>query len=95
MKVGSYYGDATRFLENSKSIMKPVLQGITLTYVLFNAPYGILVLKLFQMFDYLKLVNVELPSNAQAFLEWFEDNMFDLVPNFLDKSEPEEGCSVH
>ena len=75
--------------------MKPVIQGITLTYVLFNAPYGILVLKLFQMFDYLKLVNVKLPTNAHAFLQWFEENMFDLVPNFLQIEESAAVCSVH
>jgi hypothetical protein len=68
IQLGDFIGTVTELIEQARPIMKRLLQGITVTYVIFNAPFGILVLKLFQMFDYLKLVNVDLPSNAQAFL---------------------------
>lgn len=95
IQLGDFIGTVTELIEQARPIMKRLLQGITVTYVIFNAPFGILVLKLFQMFDYLKLVNVDLPSNAQAFLQWFEENMFDLIPNHLYKDDSSIGCDVH
>ena len=68
---------------------------LTAAFILINAPLGILILKLFQMFDFLKLLNIDLPVNMILFLKWFEDNMFDLIPNFLETDDSRVGCNPH
>jgi hypothetical protein len=44
--------------------------------------------KLLQYFEFLRLVNVKkIPSNFLAFLEMFNENVLDIMPNLLESSE--------
>lgn len=53
-----------------------------------------MLVKLFQVFDFLRLINVELPINFVKFLSFFESNIFDILPNFLDIDETGI-CNLH
>lgn len=59
-----------------------------------SATFGLTLIKLFQYFDFLKLINAETPTNFEAFLKLFESNIFDILPNFLDVDE-EDLCNLH
>ena len=94
-KINYYNAIVNSPVTNSKGGIKLSLQSLSLAFILINAPLGILILKLFQMFDFLKLINVDLPLNVIEFLKWFEDNMFDLIPNFMKTNDIGIGCNPH
>ena len=59
-----------------------------------SASFGVLIVKLFQVFDFLKFLNVNVPLNFKALMDLFETNVFDALPNMM--SMDEEGmCEMH
>lgn len=74
----------------SKSIAKTA----TVVTFLLSASFGLLIVKLFQVFDFLKFINVKVPLNFQAFMNIFETNIFDAMPNILQVEE-EGMCQMH
>lgn len=95
LEISYYSTQLTDSIAEAQKAVTISLQGLGIAFILVNAPQGIIILKLFQMFDYLKLVNVELPLNVIKFLQWFEDNMFDVIPNYLETNDQIVGCNPH
>lgn len=60
------------------------LSGVTLAVSPFT---GVMMLRLFQIFDMLNFVKVTLPSNFLKFMELFSSNLFDIMPNFIQMDE--------
>ena len=52
-----------------------------LMIVSFNA--ALILIKLFQMLDFFVYINIDLPLNVQNFISFFDQNVFDMIPNPL------------
>jgi hypothetical protein len=78
-------------LETIQAVAKPAkntLKAATLMFILTNPVTAIQMVKLLQYFEFLRLVNVKkIPSNFMAFLEMFNENVLDIMPNLLEASE--------
>ena len=58
----------------------------------FSGHNGITTVKLFQLIDFLIFINIDLPDVTYTFINKFEGNPLDLVPNYLDNGDPE--CEI-
>lgn len=74
--------------------MKTTGKVVSLVTIIVASSFGLMLVKLFQVFEFLKLLNVEVPVNFSKFLEFFESNIFDFLPNFINVSE-EGVCNLH
>ena len=80
--INIYSSQLLKSLEIAKAPTEFSLQALTLTVFAINPFQGLQMLKLFQYFDYLRLVNVDnIPKNFEKMLEYFENNILDIVPN--------------
>lgn len=53
-----------------------------------NPASAVSMIQLLQYFEMLNLINVKkLPLNFKAFMEFFSQNLFDMVPNFIEVDE--------
>lgn len=64
-----------------------------LLFVSFNT--AVVIIKLMQMLDYFQVLNIEFPSNLQAFMSFSDSNIFDIFPNVFYSKSAEEDCRVH
>ena len=67
---------------------------MSLITLIVSGSFGLMLVKLFQTFEFLKLINIPLPSNFAHFLSFFESNIFDFIPNFISVSETGI-CNTH
>ena len=89
-KVNFYENKAfTAAITTAKSPGKASLGAVSIVSILAAPTFGVVAVKLFQMFDILKLLNIKWPVNFLRFLELFETSIFDLVPNFFEIQEKE------
>ena len=55
----------------SSTEARTVSKVVSVGTVVASASFGLTLIKLFQIFDFLKLINVEIPINFASFLELF------------------------
>ena len=78
---------------NSKAVKKAT--GIlALATIVLSGTFGMAIVKLFQIFDILKFVDVNLPINFRAFIKLFDEGIFDFIPNIF-QIEEEGYCIRH
>ena len=70
-----------------------IFQNIFLT--LISIPFALLIVQLFQIIDFIGLINIELPVNVKAFIEYFDQNILTLWKNPLVFDEDITRCQVH
>ena len=47
------------------------------------------------MLDFFVFLNIDLPLNVQTFIEFFNLEIFDIVPNPFKDDEIEASCDLH
>lgn len=62
----------------------------TVASVYLSPNVALLITKSIQVFDYVRLINVEKPENLDNFLEIFNTNIFDIAPNPFLREEYED-----
>ena len=67
----------------------------SLFYYIISISAAIVMIKLFQMFDFLSFINVNMPSNFQNFITKFSNNIFSILPNFFKVDDGKYQCSLH
>lgn len=72
---------AEEALSTMGSATKGVVSTLTVIVIPASASVGILLIKVIQMFDYLTFLNVDRPSNLNAFLSIFQSNLLSFLPN--------------
>lgn len=92
----SYYENkaitaAVQNLGKSISILTIILT-IVLSLISFNT--AVILIKLFQMIDFILLINVKLPTNVTVFMNFFQSNVLDFFPNILYLEEQESRCDM-
>lgn len=60
---------------------KAVTNILSIVTFLLSSSFGMVIVKLFQIFDILKFVKISMPLNFKAFIALFEDGIFDFLPN--------------
>lgn len=73
---------------------KGAFKTVQLVTFVASASLGMLIIKLFQIFDLLLFVSVAVPLNFQQFLMLFQENLFDILPNLIQFNE-EGVCDLH
>ena len=61
--------------------------------VSFNS--ALVLIKIFQMLDFFIFLNLDLPLNVQKFMEFFNLELFDIVPNPFEDDSIEDDCNLH
>lgn len=69
-----------KFTREKKTVINKSISAIGLAVIAVTPAIGMIVLKLFQFFDILRLVNVDVPANVSAFLDLFSENFLDFIP---------------
>jgi hypothetical protein len=59
-----------------------------------SAHVGLMLIKVIQLFDFLSFINVKQPSNMVAFLEIFNENILNILPNPVAIQEYEDDSDV-
>lgn len=80
-------------IEAVTSPIRGANSALTAALLISNPSSGIALLKLFQYFEFLRLINVEdIPSNFLTFLDIFNSNVFDISPNpfEMDETDPQK-----
>ena len=57
--------------------------GMTAVLMLVSFNAALILIKLFQMLEFFVYINVDLPLNVQNFIAYFDQNIFDMIPNPL------------
>lgn len=68
---------------------------ITILLFIISAPMAVALVKLFQLVDFLVYINVKIPTNARNFMELFQTNVFNFLPNFISINEEQLECEPH
>ena len=84
----------TESFESSKSSGKATLGTTSMVSILASPGFGTVTVKLYQMFDILKLFNIKWPINFLRYLELFETSIFDMVPSIY-KIDESKICKPH
>ena len=80
-------------IATASSVSKVILaQNIALTVI--SLPLFVLIVQLFQIIDFIGLINVELPANVEAFIEYFGQNVLTFLTNPVPFSEDITRCQV-
>lgn len=90
-----YKGSFFDLLNNSKRVLKPTSQLVTISLLLANFPVGMRLLKLFQLTKVLRYINIKLPANLQLFFEIFIQSPLEMLPSFLKVNEEEGLCRLN
>lgn len=69
-----------KFTKEKRSIINKSLSAVGLAVAAVVPGMGSFILKLFQHFDIMRLINVDVPANVSAFLDLFSENFLDFIP---------------
>ena len=73
----------TKAIDSAKPASKATLTTTSAVAVTTSPGYGVQSIKLYQMFNFLKLINIQWPINFVKFLDIFDTNIFDIILNYL------------
>lgn len=67
---------------------------IVLAMMLLNLPLAVTLVKLYQSFGILVLININLPANIISFFDFFKNDIFNMLPEINFVSEEKMNCAV-
>ena len=70
-------------------------KGVIGVLILTSINAAVSFIKILQILDLFLILNVELPSNTQAFLTSFNSDFFEFLPNFIYSEKEAEYCRIH
>jgi hypothetical protein len=80
-----FYVPESKSLETTakkhKKTISTTLKAASMIPLLLAPAQGMKTLKVFQVFDLMRFVNVEMPENTRAFLDIFDSNALDFIPS--------------
>ena len=92
----NYFSDSTvDTIDKFKQGVTTSLKILNIALLLTSASMGVAVLKVFQAFDYLRFINIDLPVNVERFLDYFDGNMLDIMPALFEFDELKANCNKH
>lgn len=74
--------------------MKTSMTILTIIAIPLSSTIGVMIIKSIQMFDYLNFINIQVPQNVKSFINVFESNILNFVPNPFGKKEFDSGDAV-
>ena len=92
-----YYVDKN-FVETFRSNKTRIqVFGISLTtlFLIFSPAFAVIFLKVLQVYEIFRFINVELPSNAFSMLTLYDFILIDLLPTLYRYDESGLGCVLH
>lgn len=67
---------------------------LVLAMMLLNMPMAVTMIKLYQSFGILVLINIDLPANITNFFDFFKNDMFNLLPEIELVNEENMDCAT-
>ena len=84
-------------IEKTREVVKTVAKSLKFTHmaatalsVYLSPNVALMIVKSIQVFDYIRLINIESPENLDNFLEIFNTDIFDIAPNPFLREEFED-----
>ena len=93
--IDYYYEEDLEMLKSSKDKVQYSGMGLTLMFLLFNPVVGVLFLKILQICEIYRFINVQLPANVLVVLGYFDFNLVKVIPNIFHYDETKSTCFVH
>ena len=56
---------------------------------------ALILIKLFQMLDFMRYLNIDLPANVKIFISFFNQNLFGFIPNVFHTDASDVDCGLH
>lgn len=92
--INFYQTSIDSFLSSSTTPGSRSMQTLTAVSFVASPTSFISLMKMFQIIDYLDLVNIENPKNLEAFLEVVNGDIMELLPHPYQEEEPKK-CFLH
>ena len=82
-----YYDPNSLFVDITSPPVKTSAKIVSAVAVVASPFTGVMMIRLFQIFDLLNFVKIILPMNFLQFMQFFSSNLFDIMPNFIQMDE--------